>query len=379
MRILYSHRIQSRDGQSVHVEEMVAAFRAAGHEVLVVGPGFYDTADFGGESGWVARIRAWLPAILSECAELAYNIPAYFRLRRACQTFQPDLLYERYNLYYFPAVWLARKRRFVFYLEVNAPLAEERGRFGGLQLRRLAHWLEGKTWRAADRVLAVTGVLRDMIVTKGVPATRVVVTHNGIDPAQFHPRAPDPASSGRIVLGFVGFVRAWHGLDGVIRAMGSEMRTADLSLVIVGEGPARADLEALAVEHHSADRVNFVGLAARANIPALIENFDIALQPRVVAYASPLKIFEYMAAGKAIIAPDQPNIREILVHEETALLFNPDEADGMWRAILRLAGDAGLRQRLGAAARAAIVHRDFTWAGNAARVTRWVAEDLEQL
>ena len=61
MRILYSHRIQSRDGQSVHLEAMVAALRAAGHEVLVVGPGLYQQAEFGGESRLVALIRARLP------------------------------------------------------------------------------------------------------------------------------------------------------------------------------------------------------------------------------------------------------------------------------------------------------------------------------
>ena len=71
MRILYSHRIQSRDGQSVHLEELIGAFRQAGHEVRVVGPGFYDAGDFGGESRVVARLRALLPAALHEVAELA--------------------------------------------------------------------------------------------------------------------------------------------------------------------------------------------------------------------------------------------------------------------------------------------------------------------
>ncbi len=64
MRILYSHRIQSRDGQSVHVEALVAALRELGHEVLVVGPGFYEQAEFGGESSFVAALRARLPPCL---------------------------------------------------------------------------------------------------------------------------------------------------------------------------------------------------------------------------------------------------------------------------------------------------------------------------
>ena len=109
MRILYSHRIQSRDGQSVHVEELIAALRELGHEVLVVGPGFYEQAEFGGESGLVAAIRARLPRAMAELAELAYNVPAWWRLRLACRRFRPDLIYERYNLYYLAGTLVARR------------------------------------------------------------------------------------------------------------------------------------------------------------------------------------------------------------------------------------------------------------------------------
>jgi glycosyltransferase involved in cell wall biosynthesis len=87
-----------------------------------------------------------------------------------------------------------------------------------------------------------------------------------------------------------------------------------------------------------------------------------------VPYASPLKVFEYMAAGRAIVAPDQPNIREVLRDGETALLFDPGKPGALWEAIGRLAGDPALRARLGAAARAEVLSRDLTWAGNARRV-----------
>jgi glycosyltransferase involved in cell wall biosynthesis len=78
-----------------------------------------------------------------------------------------------------------------------------------------------------------------------------------------------------------------------------------------------------------------------------------------------------MAAARAIVAPDQANIREILSHEETALLFDPAQPAAIWQAIVRLASDAALRDRLGAAATAEIVRRDYTWAGNARRVVGW--------
>ena len=126
VRILYSHRIQSRDGQSVHVEELVAALRGDGHEVMVVGPSFYEDAGFGGESSTVARLRRLLPGVAGELAELAYNVPAYRRLAAACRAFKPDLIYERCNLLFMAGTWLARRTGLPLFLEVNSPLAEER-------------------------------------------------------------------------------------------------------------------------------------------------------------------------------------------------------------------------------------------------------------
>lgn len=367
MRILYSHRIQSRDGQSVHVEELVASLRALGHEVLVVGPGFYDKASFGGESRLVALIRSVFPSFLGELAELAYNVPAILRLRRAYRSFSPDLIYERYNLFFLAGVLLARWTGVKIFLEVNAPLAEER-RHGGLRLKGLAARLERFVWRSADRVLAVTSVLKDAVVRQGVPRSRIEVVPNGIDLHRFTALAiGHQASAGAAVLGFVAFVRAWHGLDTVIAAM-AEHPEPPLRLVVVGDGPALPSLRQQATTLNIAERVQFTGLAAHDQIPGLIGGFDIALQPMAVPYASPLKLFEYMAAGKAIVAPDQPNIREVLADGETALLFDPGNHGAMWHAICRLAADPALRDRLGAAARAEIVRRDYTWRANAQRV-----------
>ena len=373
MRILYSHRIQSRDGQSVHIEELVTAFRGLGHEVLVVGPGFYQQAGFGGESRLVAWIRARLPAVVGELAELLYNIPAWWRLRSAFRRFRPDLIYERYNLYYLAGTWVARRHGVKLFLEVNAPLAEERARFGQLRLRWLAGALERFVWRSATKVLAVTGVLQQTISAAGVPPEQIAVVPNGIDPGQFAGLPAREAGDGAPVLGFVGFVREWHGLDAVIAAMAAERDGPRLRLVVVGDGPTREALEQQAAALGLADRVTFTGLQPREAIPGLVAGFDIALQPLVVSYASPLKIFEYMAAGRAIVAPDQPNIREVLRDGETAALFDPTEAGAMWRAIQRLAGDAALRRRMGDAARGEIARRDYTWRGNAARVVAWAS------
>ena len=374
MRILYSHRTQSRDGQSVHIEEIVGALRQLGHEVMVVGPGLYERASFGGESRFISAIRTRLPRALLELAELAYNVPAALKLRRASLAFKPDLIYERYNLYFLAGLLLSRWHAVPFFLEVNAPVCEERAQYGGLALPRLAGWLQRLAWRSADRVFVVTAVLKQLVVAAGVASERVRVVPNGIDPDMFAPPPDSPRPKSAVTIGFIGFIRDWHGLDQVIEGLSTADVGTPLRFVVAGDGPARARLERKAAELGVASLVEFVGLQPRAAIPELIRQFDIALQPSAVAYASPLKLFEYMACGRAIVAPDQPNIREILTNNENALLFDPDDPAGLWQAIRRLVDDPALRGGLGRAARRALEENLYTWRGNAATIIAAAAE-----
>jgi glycosyltransferase involved in cell wall biosynthesis len=128
------------------------------------------------------------------------------------------------------------------------------------------------------------------------------------------------------------------------------------------------DLKAQARGLGVSDRVTFAGLVGRDRIARYVAAFDIALLPKCVEYCSPLKLFEYMAAGKAIVAPDQPNIREILEAGSSCLMFDPDCPESMAGAILRLANDSTLRDVLGRAARSLIASRGYTWRQNAERV-----------
>jgi len=378
MRILYSHRIRSRDGQGVHLDAMVGALRAAGHEVRVVGPPGFETAGLGDDSPALARLRRLLPRWIAELAELAYTLPSTWRLAWAAAAFKPDVIYERANLYHLAGLLVARARRVPLLLEVNAPLAEERGRFGGLGLPWLAGGLERMVWRGASIALPVTSVLAQHLLDAGVPPRRIQVVPNGIDLADFPPSPPTPAE-GALTLGFIGFIRDWHGLEAVLRGIATWRGAVPLRLLLVGEGPARAGLERLSEELGIAAQVEFHGLAMREAVPALIARFDIALQPSAVPYASPLKLFEYMAGARAIVAPDQPNLREVLRDTENALLFDPATPGAFWAAVQRLAADAGLRARLGAAARATILRRELTWQGNARRVVEIAEAEIDRL
>lgn len=375
MKILYHHRTASKDGQAVHIEEMIAALRSRGHEVRVVAPAASDDGQMGGGVGWVQRLRAALPNSVYELLELFYSLVAYRRLAQAAREFRPDVLYERYNLFLLAGLMLKRRCNIPMLLEVNSPLVYERSQHsGGLALPWLARWAEGRAWRGADFVLPVTRVLAGHVKACGVPDERIVVIPNGINAAHFGVSpAPTFAKAahglaGKLVLGFTGFVRDWHGVDRVIRWMATADAPANAHLVIVGDGPVRAELEALARQLDLAARVTFTGVIHRDQVPDWVAAFDIALQPAVVAYASPLKLMEYLVMGKAIVAPRTPNLLEVLTDNENALLFDDDAPQGFETALTRLCADAALRERLAQGARATIARLDLTWDGNARRV-----------
>jgi glycosyltransferase involved in cell wall biosynthesis len=383
MRILYHHRTASRDGQAVHIEELILALRELGHEVRVVAPaadGGTGSDAMGDEVRWVRRLRDRLPRALYELLELGYSGLSYLRLARAVRAFRPDVVYERYNLFLLSGLLIKWRYGLPLLLEVNAPLADERQRFGdGLGLPALARWAEGLSWRGADVVLSVTRVLDRDVGARGVPAERRRVIPNGINEAHFA-AAPSAAVAkaalgwqGALVLGFTGFVRDWHGVDRVLRWMADGQAPPQARLLVVGDGPARAGLECLARELAIEERVRFTGVIARDAVPAHVAAFDIALQPAVVRYASPLKLFEYLALGKAIVAPRLPNIEEVLADGRNALLFDPAQAGSLEAALSRLCADVALREHIARGAAATIAEQGLTWRANAQRVAALAA------
>ncbi len=369
LKLLYHHRTRSRDGQSVHIDELIAALRSEGHEVVVVEPERVDATK-------PSLKKTVIPKFLYELMELAYSVVEYRRLAAAVRAYRPDALYQRANVLMLSGVWTARRFNLTYLLEVNAPIATERSKYNGMALPGLAAWTERIMWRAADHVLPVTSVLADLVVAAGVPRERITVIPNGVDRSRFAALDPKLAKQklgldGKLVLGFTGFIREWHRLD---RVIGLLPGLKDAHLLIVGDGPVRAELEATARAQGLADRVTITGVVERDAVPAYVSAFDVALQPEVVAYASPLKLFEYMALGRAIVAPDAPNIREIVTDGDDCVLFDPKDPKGLLHAIERLAGDAALRERLGRGAVATIERRRLTWRGNAVTVAGLAAD-----
>lgn len=376
LRILYHHRIAASDGMRVHVRELVEALRARGCVVQVVGPGGSEAEQAAGEHTRLERMadtaRARLPRAIFELAELAYNGPAGLRLARAARTFRPDVIYERCNLFLLAGLAYAARSGVPLLLEVNSPLAAEREATGQLALKTFGRRCERALWRGADAVLPVSEVLaRTVRQVRGGTGVHVIPNGANLD------RRPTPEAvtelrralgldPGTVVLGFCGFVRSWHGVRWAIEALPGLPH--NVALVVVGDGPALPELAAAVAQFGLEDRVRLVGRVPHEAVAPYLGSFDVALQTAATPYASPLKLFEYMALGRAIVAPDQPNIREVLAHGENALLFQPGDEAGFRLALAALVNDRALRARIGAAAARTVEEAPFTWAHNAERI-----------
>jgi len=376
MKILYHQRILSRDGQLVHIEELVNALRALEHEVTVVGPGPgpEESSDSGGP-----RARRLLPRPVAEALEFGYNAVAFARLAAAWLRNRPDALYERYNLFLLAGTWLKMLTGCPFVVEVNAPFSKERRAYGGLAFEALARSVERHVWQRADAVIVVTQALAADVMAAGVAPDRIVVIPNGIDPARFAAVPPTEAAkarlglAGTLVLGFTGFPRDWHRLERVIDYIADAPGGDHLRLLIVGDGPMVPTLKRHAATRHVAERIIFAGVVPRERVGDYVAAFDVALQPHATPYASPLKMVEYMALGRTIVAPDLPNIRELMVHRENAILFNLNDDGALLRALDEVLADPMLRQRLGEGARRTIAEKGLTWRHNAERTIACLA------
>jgi len=375
VRILYHHRTRAGDAQGIHIHEIVRAFRELGHDVEVAALADERNDQPGGKKQRrpADRFRA-APAWAYELMSLAYNLYGYRMLRRATKARRPDLLYERYSLNTFCGVWAARRLGVPLILEVNAPLAYEQDALGKLAFRRLARFSERWICSNSTRTIVVTGVMKDLLVEEGVPRERIVVVTNGVDPAKFHPGVQGRqvvarhALEGKLVLGFVGWFRPWHGLEMLLQAF-HDARLADLGarLLLVGDGPARPDLDRFIARNGLGDDIVFTGPVAHEDIPAHIAAMDVAVQPSAPEYACPMKIIEYMAMAKCVVAPDQPNIREIVEDGKNGLLFEARNAAELKSTLLRALRESEVRQSMGRNAFETVISRRFLWKDNAER------------
>jgi glycosyltransferase involved in cell wall biosynthesis len=375
MRILYHHRTRGRHVEGVHIRGIVHALRDLGHEVTVMSFPGADPEHEAAVRASVARGRlagaiARLPGVLFECFELGYNLVTLWRMNTAIRGLRPQLIYERYSLFLFATVWLAQRRGIPLVLEINDSALVQRVR--PLRLKGLARRIERWCLRHCTGLVFISSYFREQAAGAYGAIAPSVVSPNAadltrFDPARFdHPRLrAERGLSGRIVCGHIGVFAKWHGVDAFVEAIAARLgEVPQLALVFVGDGRTLPAVRALVAERGLADRVLLPGRVAHDDIASWIACMDYAVLPDSNHYGSPMKLFEFMGMGVAVVAPDYAPVAEVITDGRTGWLFPHGQTDACVQRVLDLAMKADERRRIGGAAREYIA-RERRWHNNA--------------
>lgn len=373
-------------GASVHVQEMVRALRAHGHEVTVYctkrgdRPGRPETESVPEDLADLPVVVVPVPGAKDAAAREAGVAHVAAEMAQLAALDGAEAVYERYALFSDAGARLAARTGIPFAVEVNAPLIAEQQTHRSLHDEASAWEATRRTFAAADIVGCVSGPVADWVRQVEGDAA-VTVIPNGVNTDRIRPGlgadadadAEHHASLRPFTVGFVGTLKPWHGTEILLQAVAAATGNAadawdtrPWRLEICGAGPQLDPLRDLAQRLGLQDSIHFHGAVAPARVPEILGRFDVAVAPYPMPspgaehYFSPLKVYEYLAAEVAVVASAVGELPEVLGDGAHGLLVAPGDVDALANALDQLARRPELRARLAASGRAAAV-AEHSW------------------
>jgi glycosyltransferase involved in cell wall biosynthesis len=378
IKAIYHHRTQATDAQGIHINEMYNAFLRLGIDMKMVALVKNEAVGQESRKGMTGKIISVLPSFIYELMEISFNFVGFFRLFAAVSQHKPQFIYERYSIYNIAGCLVSKLTNVPLIEEVNSPLTFEKKKYETLHFPKFAQMVENWVVNNAFKTIAVTRVLKEMLGQNGAHLEKIVVMSNGVNLEDYPLPTIDKSVMTPIVLGFIGWFRDWHGLEQVIETYTQhKWHKKNVEMLFVGDGPEKKNLENVILKNNLKKYVRITGAVDRKQLKNYLQRIDIAIQPAATEYASPMKLIEYMAAQKAIIAPDQANIRELLQDHFNAVLFRPGDWNDFSSKIEKLISDPSLINLLGRRARKTVEEIPLTWDHNARRVLRLIMQSLK--
>lgn len=369
-------------GPRAHINGVMSGFRAAAWEVepFIVG----DRMPKGMTDGGVQR-RLERSRLLRMAADAARLVMARRNAARAWSEIggEVDWVYERF------ATMQVLGRRFqragipwiletqgLFYYESEV----ERASVG---LPWLAKRIEKAAYRACDALVCVTPSLRDLIVREcGVSPSKILVVPNAVELERFESAVREPAERffKELTIGFVGGLIGWQALDRLIDAI-ADLETHEgirIALVVAGDGAMREAWQKRAEMRGIATRVRFLGHLAGHEVPRTIAGCDIGYAGAEIMrigrmYHSPIKLYEYMAAARPVLAAAFDDARALVEGKGTGFLFEAGDTLSLEHALRTVHEARGRLPEMGRRART-LIETEHSWQAR----TRAMIDTLEQ-
>jgi glycosyltransferase involved in cell wall biosynthesis len=287
------------------------------------------------------------------------------------------------------ACW-ARARGFDLVWSREFHAADYASAFGLPTVFEHHHPFNERQWKVARRMLAresfagvaaISDVHRRTLTARGWPEEKVVTVHSGVDLSQFERPGSSVAglrralgAAARPLVVYAGSLYAGKGCEQILSAA---REIPEAKFVCVGGRDFEVERLTERASVLGLTNVELTGRLPHAEVPSYLLAADVLIAPFtedgrdiagkvIMPFASPIKLFEYMAAGRAVVTSNVGAIPEVLRHEENALLVSPGNVAELAGAIKRLLADRALAERLGASARQDV--RGYSWEERVARV-----------
>ncbi|MCX7929254.1 MAG: glycosyltransferase family 4 protein [Chlorobi bacterium] len=327
-----------------------------------------------------SRLMMNLPEVFS----IAHNGRVVRRIVPVLEQFNPDVIYQRHSSHNITGAMILRRYGVPYILQFDGSEVWMKTHWSKTYMPGLLGIAERIALGCADLVTVVSEPMRQMAIEAGANPARVVVIPNGVNTDRFSPDVmPYGVRQQRgwhdaVVVGFVGTFDAWHGADVLAEALVLAIeRQPQVRGVFVGDGGMLGRVVEIVHRGGIAQSVAFVGRIPHQCVPAYLAECDILAVPTLPNpdgsefFGSPTKLFEYMAMGKAIVATPLGQVAEVIGDGQTGMWCKPGDAVSLANAILMLADNAELRQRLGQAARQDAVTY-HSWSARAqSLITTW--------
>lgn len=334
----------SPSGPGTHIREVIRGMENAGHEVLPIiagGTEISPTPFHPQKKGIKETIKSFIPKRVWETVKdrnlRKLSTAQESMLEKIIEEFNPDIIYERCYFMMTAGVRVAKKKGIFHILEVNAPYPQEKIEMSGASLIH-QHSLHAEKEQLAktNMIVVVSSALKDYCINiESSAAHKTLITPNAVnlDTIEKSNPAKDEENS-NLIIGFVGSIFPYHGVDNLIRAF-AKLTQNDLELLIVGDGEVLDEYKELCHTLNIDKKVTFTGNVPHSEVYNYIQQMDITVMAKSNWYGSPVKIFEYGALGKMIIAPDNVPVNDVMEDGVDGILIDETENE-LYNSMLQL-------------------------------------------